>query len=129
MFNLIQRRRERIESQLCSVRRSLRQTANRGDHPVALQRSRFVQSFSGDDLRQSRSASHRSHASLGLEPNLRNPPGIDSQSQTEYIAAGRILDFRRGIGIHEFSRVARILEVVEQLGRVHAVQIVNACIL
>jgi hypothetical protein len=35
------------------------------------------------------------------------------------------LDFRGGVGIHEFSRVARILEVVEQLGRVHVVQIVK----
>ncbi len=46
-------------------------------------------------------------------------PVSDSQGQFQNIAAGRVFDLGGGVGIRHFARVARVLEVIENLGRVH----------
>ena len=72
---------------------------------------------------QQRPASHGRHASFGAKPNLRNAPSFDSQSQFQNVPARWIFDLNRRVWIVDFARIARMLEMIENLGRVHATRL------
>jgi hypothetical protein len=48
----------------------------------------------------------------------------DSQGQLQNIAAGWVLDLGRSVWVRHLAGVARVLKVIEDLGRVHRRKIV-----
>ena len=68
---------------------------------------------------QQRGASHGGNASLGEKSDFLDAAIGDSQCQLQDIAAGRVFDLGGGVGICHFAGIARMLEVIENLGRVH----------
>ena len=118
-WEFIERRMQRIESELRRMCRGLRQSADRRDQGVALEGSRFVQSMPRHQLSQSRRAGHRGHTSLGLEADLSNAPGFYFQRQTKHIPTSGILELCHGVGIRHVTGVTRILKVIEQLRGIH----------
>src|ERR1700719_4122856 len=103
--------------------RGLRQTAHGGNQWIALECSDFYDSLPRYQFRQSRCARYRRHAAFRFESDFLDTTGVNSQTQTKHVAAGGILNFRRRVSVQDLARVARILEIVEQSGRVHRVKL------
>lgn len=93
--------------------RGLRQTANSDNQALAIQSPSLVDSLSGNNFGERRSASHRRNASLGLESNFRNASSIHLQSQSQHISTDRVLYLRRGVGVRDIARIPRILKMIE----------------
>jgi len=108
-----ERRGQRIEGQLRGVRRSLGQTADRGNHVLAPQFVSFIQRLPHNQFRQRRRAGNGRHASFRLEPGPGNLASAGFQGQPQHVAAGGIFNFYRGIRIGKLSCIARILEMIE----------------
>jgi len=106
--------------------RCWRQASNRCNQRVALQRERLAHASSCNQFCQSRSAGHRRHATLGFESDLSDPPSAHLQSQPQHVSTNRIFNVRYCVGGRKLPGIARILKVIEQLGRIHAVEIVTA---
>jgi hypothetical protein len=98
-----------------------RQSTHRLHNLFPPQLARFNQAFRRDQLRQRRRASHSRHTALRQKPNLRNPAAFHPYTQTQDIPAGRIFKLRRGVRSYDFTRIARVLKVIEKLGREESV--------
>ena len=70
-------------------------------------------------LRKRRTASHSGNASFGQKTDFCNLSVLNPHAQFQNIAASRILDLHDCVGIGNFTRVARILKVIEKLRRIH----------
>jgi len=65
------------------------------------------------------STCNRRHTAFRTKTELHNATGIHLDRELEDVAANRVLNSYTGIRIRKLTRVARVLEVVEKLGRIH----------
>ena len=79
----------------------------------------FTHFPSNNQLGELRSASDRRHAALSEETGFSNAPALELEGKFQDVAAGRILDLCGSVGMLDLSRMTRVLEVIEDLGRVH----------
>lgn len=87
------------------------------------QPARFVHGPSVDHFRQQRPAGHGGNTPLGSKAYLRNAPGDHFHGQLQDVATRRVLDLCGRVRIGDFARIARVLEVIENLWRVHATRL------
>ena len=97
----------------------MRQSAYSCDDIFAAKRAGIRKALLDDKLRQCRRASHRRNAPLSLESNFGDLSIFYFKGQANDISTDWVLDFSRGIGLGDISGVAWILEMIEQLRRVH----------
>jgi hypothetical protein len=98
---------------MSGVCRGLGQAADGGRDILMPQISCFVQRLACNQFRERGGTGDRGYASFGLESYLSDSPGGDFYRDAQDISAGRVLDFRSGVGAGNFSGVARILKVIE----------------
>ena len=96
------------------------QTANGIDDRFAFDRRRLRQSQANKHLGQRRAAGYRSDASASTIAGLGDASGVELQGELHDVAASRILYPNRSISTGDLAHVARVLEMLEQLGGVHA---------
>ena len=101
------------------MRRSFRQATDRLYQLFPAQFARFFQSLSLHQFRKERSAGHGRHTSLGAKAEFRDAAIRDSQRQLQNVAAGRIFELDRYVGIGDLTSIARVLKMIEKLGRIH----------
>jgi hypothetical protein len=89
------------------------------DYFFAAQLAGFHDCFSLHPFGQERGTGYGGNAALGEKSDFRDAAIGNSQGKFQNIATGRVLDLGGGVGIHYCSRVAGVLEVIEDLGRVH----------
>src|ERR1035438_6338941 len=70
-------------------------------------------------LRHRRGTRHGGHAAFGTKADLANPSGVHLDRKLQNVAACWILDAYLSIGVGKLAGVARSLEVIEKLGRIH----------
>ncbi len=75
----------------------------------------FGDGFSLQQFGEQRGASHGGNASLGEKSDVFDASGRHSQSEFQDIAAGRVFNLGGGVRIGDCARVARMLEVIEDL--------------
>src|SRR5271169_702721 len=107
----------------------LRQASNFLNQLFAFQLPRCVQIFAFDQLRNRRPASYSRNAAFGAKANvgdalyfqLRLFQSLVFQSDAEFqdISARWVFQLRAGVGSFNFTRVARVLEMVEEFGGIH----------
>jgi hypothetical protein len=56
---------------------------------------------------------------LRQKPNFFDAVVDDSESELQNIAAGRIIDLYRRVRVDHFAGIARVLEMIENLSRIH----------
>lgn len=110
------RRGKRLQSQMTGMSRSPGQAADGPHQFLTPQLTGFGNASSLHQFGQQRSARHGRNASLSEKPNFLNTPVSNSHSKLQNIAAGGIFNLRRGVGTSHFAGVARVLEVIENLG-------------
>ncbi len=86
---------------------------------------RFIRTFSFGQLSDRRSASHHWNATSGAKPNIRNAlafsfPALKAKREFKNVSANRILEPCAAIRRLNFTRVARMLEMVQQFGGIHS---------
>ena len=108
-----------IEGQLCGMARCLGQSANGAYQIFSAESARFLGGFAQRHLRQRRPASHRRDAALGLELDCDDPARVELHADTNDVSAHRILNLYGGVCVGQISRVARVLEVIEELRGIH----------
>src|SRR5438874_6612788 len=101
------------------MRRSFRQATDRLYQLFPAQFAHFYQSFSLHQFREQRSAGHSGNASLGQKANLGDPAVRNPQSQLQDVSAGRIFELDGCVGIGDLTSIARVLKMIEKLGRIH----------
>lgn len=106
---------------MCGVIRRRRQLAEDGDHFVRIDFSCFRQRAPANQGGQSRSASHRGNAALGLESDLNDSSICNSHRKRQHITANWVFKLRDRIGRIGHPCIARMLKVIEELGGVHGV--------
>ena len=79
----------------------------------------LLQSFPLNEFCNQRTAGHRGNASLGQEACLKDLAAFHLEAQPQNIATRRILHLRSGIGVRNFPRVSRMLELIQHLSGVH----------
>src|SRR5713226_5212503 len=111
---------DRILGELAAVKRRGRQLAERcGD----LLRSNLVRlggRASGEQFGEKRTAGNRSDAAAGLETSLGDAAVFQANGKLENVAASGIADFNDGRCPGKLSGIARVLEVLENSGAIHA---------
>jgi hypothetical protein len=80
---------------------------------------RFVYAFAFDQLRDRGPASHRWNAALGAKADVCDALSFEFQGELKDVSAGRIFQFRHGIGSRDSARVSWVLKMVEELDRIH----------
>ena len=70
-------------------------------------------------LSERRAAGYRAHAAFGQKANLFNAISRKSKRKLQNIAARWVLDLRESVGGRDSTCIARMLEVIEDLGRIH----------
>lgn len=86
----------------------------------------MVSSLPANQLSKRRAAGDGGNTAFGLKPYFCDGVVLDEGSQFEYVAAGGILEFCGSVGARERARIARVLEVIEKLGRIHPSILANA---
>jgi hypothetical protein len=81
--------------------------------------SRLLHALAFGQLRDRRSARHRRHASLRPKPYVDDPISLQLHTQLQNVAARWVFQPRSGICSLHDAGVTRILEMVQQLGRIH----------
>jgi len=114
---------EHVYRQLGGVSRSRRQTANGRDYILPTQFASFLQRTAANQLGESRAACHGRHASFGLEARLSDAAVADFQCKPEYVSTGGILNLRGCIRVADIACIARVLEMIEKLRRIHSNQL------
>jgi len=72
-----------------------------------------------DHLGQQRTASDGGNASFSAEAGFGDVAAIDCQREAQYITADGIFQLRRSGGRRQIARITGMLEVIEELGRIH----------
>ena len=109
-----------MDGEMRSVARGGRQSACGGDQVLNIDVHCMCNYLPLDKLGYQRATSHGGDTTLSKEAGLRDAIVIDSQSELQNVSAGRVFDLGGGLGVIDLSGVARVLEVIEKLGRVHA---------
>jgi len=104
---------------MAGVNRRLGQTANGSHQFLPAQLTGFCNRLPLDQLGHQRGTGHGGNTSLREKSNFIDAPADDLQSEFQNVAARRIFDLARCIGIGHFAGIAWMLEVVENLGREH----------
>src|SRR5712692_69495 len=111
---------DRILGELAAVKRRGRQLAERrGDFP-GRNLARLGGRASGEQFGEKRTAGNRSHAAAGLETGFGDAAVFQANGKPENVAASGIADFTDGRCAGKLSGIARVLEVVENSGAIHA---------
>ena len=63
---------------------------------------------------EQRSASDGRGTTTAKKPRFENSPVLQPSGQLQDIAADRIADFYRSIGVRKFANIARIAEMIEE---------------
>jgi len=108
-----------IDSQMAGVQRSLRQSASGFDQFFPAQLASFVERLSLHHFAQQRRTGHAGDATLRQKSNFIDTSSVYFHCQFKNIAAHGIVDLDGYVRIDHFSRVARMLEVVEDLRGIH----------
>src|SRR5207247_6446836 len=101
------------------MRRGFGQAADRLYQLFPAQFARFVQSSPLHKFCEQRAAGHGGHASLGEKANFRNAAIRNPQCELKNVTAGRILELDGYVGIGDLTSIARVLKMIEKLGRIH----------
>jgi hypothetical protein len=101
------------------VRRSFRYAAYNPNKFFPAQSAGFFYRSSLHQFREYRTASHGRNASLREKTDFRDVPVRDPHAQFQNIAARWIFDLHGRVRIGDFARVARMLEVIQKLRRIH----------
>jgi hypothetical protein len=109
-----QQRAERVHRQMAGMSRGLRQTSNFADQLFPADPPRFVHSFPPSQFGDRRATSHRRNAAFRTKANVGDAlaPVFKAKRKLKNVAADRILQARNAIGRVNFTRVARMLEMV-----------------
>lgn len=75
--------------------------------------------LSSDQLGQRRTTGNRRDASAGEKTQLYNSALLHPSAQLQNVAAGGIFELNRSVRVGKRSRMTRMLEVIEDLRRVH----------
>lgn len=102
---------------------SFGQTSDGLHHLFPAQPASFVHGSSLHKFRQQRPAGHGGNTSLGSKADLNHAPADDLHGQLQDVATRRVLDLCGRVRIGDFARIARVLEVIENLWRVHATRL------
>ena len=101
------------------MRGSCGQAADGADQLFAAEGASFCNSAARNQYSQRGATGHRCHAAFGLKANLFDALAADFESNAQNVAAGGVLQLRRRVRAFHNAGIARMLEVVEKLGRVH----------
>ncbi len=102
---------------------SFGQTSDRLYQFIPVQPARFVHCSSLYQFRQQRPAGHGGNTSLGSKADFRHAPADDFHGQLQDVTTRRVLDLHRRVRFGDFARIARMLEVIENLSRIHATRL------
>ena len=108
------------------MKRGLRKATDGSHQLVPAQLTGFGDRLPLHQFGEERSASHGRNTTLCEKSNFIDAPASYSQGEFENIAAGRILELDRGIRIGHFAGIARMLEVIKNLRRVHQKKLYRA---
>ena len=108
------------------MKRRLGQAADRFHQFLPAQLPGFGDSPSLQQFGEQRSAGHRGHASLGEKAKFLDASIDDFQGELEDIATCRVFDLDRRVRIGNFTGIAWVLEVIENLRRVHREKLYRA---
>ena len=101
---------------MAGMRGGLWQAADRLYQFFPPQLTSFRDGSSPYQLSQQRGTGHGGNTSLGKKSYLLDAVISQTQSEFQYVAASGILDLRGGVRFFHFASVARMLEVIEDLG-------------
>lgn len=108
---------QRLNRQRRSVPFLRRQTAERFGELIPRQLHRLYDRHSFQHFREDRAASQRRRTSISQKPRRLYPVIAKAQTQAQSIATHRVGFFSDGVGVSEFSAVARIGEMIfEEFG-------------
>src|SRR5260370_20215914 len=109
-----------ILRELAAVKRRGRQLAKRCGNLLGGNLAGLGKRSSGEQFGEKRTAGNRSHAAAGLETGLGDAAVFQANGKLEDVAASGIADLNDGRCAGKLSGIARVLEVVENNGAVHA---------
>ena len=98
---------------------SFRQTADSLHQFFPTQSPGFLHAFSLHQFCECRTASHSGNASFGKKTDFLHMAVRNFHAQFQNVAASWIFDLRGCVRIDDLARVARMLEVIEKLRRIH----------
>jgi len=114
-------RGQRINSEVAGVGGSCGNASNFADQLFAAHPPRFFYGSAFGQLAKRRRASHGGNAPFSSEADLRNAAAFEFQREFQNVSARRVFELRAGIRVFDHARMARVLKMIEEFGRVHAV--------
>jgi hypothetical protein len=117
--NLFQHSGKRIHRKMTGMLRGAWQSPNRCDEIFPSYLPSLLHRFPLDQFSKQRAACHGRNASLSQEPRLHNLLTVHLYAELQNIAARWILQLHNRIRVGNFSRVPRMLEVIQHLSGVH----------
>jgi hypothetical protein len=81
--------------------------------------SGFLYGFANHQFGQGGTTCHRWNAAFRPEAHVADSTGRYLRGETEDVAAGRVLNLDRRVGVVDFARVARVLKMVQDLSGIH----------
>jgi hypothetical protein len=118
-LEFFQQRGHRIHRKVAGVGGGFRQASDFLDQIFSCQCADLIKTPFPEQFRQCGSARHCGYTSFREEANLRDPAVGDPDCQLENVAASWIFNLHRGIRMFDSTCIARILEVIKKLRRVH----------
>src|SRR2546425_3194949 len=109
-----------ILGELAAVKRRGRQLAERRGDLLGGNLAGLGGRASGEQFGEKRTAGNRSHAAAGLETGLGDAAVFQANGKLENVAASGIADFNDRRCVRKLSGIARVLEVLENGGAIHA---------
>src|SRR5712691_666393 len=109
-----------IAGELAAVKRRGRQLAERRGDLFGGNLAGLGGRASGEEFGEKRTAGNRSHAAAGLETGFGDPAVFQANGKLENVAASGVADFNDGRCAGKLSGIARVLEVLENDGAIHA---------
>src|SRR5712692_9413015 len=109
-----------ILGELAAVKRRGRQLAERRGDLLGRNLAGLGGRASGEQFGEKRTAGNRSHAAAGLETGLGDAAVFQANGQLKNVAASGIADFNDRRCAGKLSGIARVLEVLENDGAIHA---------
>ncbi len=97
----------------------LRKSAKGLDEVVGTETSSIIERASEQQFSQLRAAGDGGNATFGAETDLNDPAVGDPQGELEDVATDRVFKLSTSVSASEFADISRILEMIENLGRVH----------
>jgi hypothetical protein len=79
----------------------------------------FVYTLAIDQLRDGRPAGHRRNTALGAKANVGDSVAFQFNCEFKNVSASGVLQLRGGVGGFDFTRVSRVLKMVQEFGRIH----------